>query len=171
MILIHQMINFGIAEDLQNWNIIEKIVQEEKIYHILSKESYYTQSTQRLPEEVQSAIWYGFNNSYEWLFITETLDDLINIDRKKKEKLLSSKMNYIVHGKKEYDRIEHDWITLKEIRPGMLFITNNGFEAIKSSKPTMSGDCQCLLLLDGRMTAFREDTLVKEIMFSTKEEK
>lgn len=62
-----------------------------------------------------------------------------------------------------------NWTTLRKLRPGALFITDDGTQAVKTEYSNGNGpdsQCQCVLLSSGEYADFPEknDTRVRRII-------
>ncbi|BCL83132.1 hypothetical protein ccbrp13_55970 [Ktedonobacteria bacterium brp13] len=78
-----------------------------------------------------------------------------------------SKVTLVIDGK-EYDIHDDKRITLLELRPGAVFVTDDGVYAVKSeyrysSHPT--AQCECILLDSGEYAHFTNgnQTMVREV--------
>ncbi len=63
---------------------------------------------------------------------------------------------------------EEEWVMLKDLRPGAVFVTREGVYAVKSEYRYSNeplAQCECVLLASGEYAHFRDgnETLVREV--------
>lgn len=76
---------------------------------------------------------------------------------------------------KRLENAEEQWVYLRDLRPGAVFVTREGTYAVKSEYRYSSeplAQCECILLASGEYAHFRDgnETLVREVREIPKEQ-